>query len=267
MKELMSAICAYLKAVLVESKQRIFTLFEILGIALFFLPRLAKTIGSDELLARVLGGGIFLISFMIANFLAYRDLLRQSRKKPADIRLKLQSVSFRWGSWRSPMPLGPLRFRIHLDIQNDGNEPGKIRSVSVRQFEMGTNLLGNQPTNLSWHRESDDPHRASSEIVFPCLIEPGEWSIRVRCDLQVELRETNPMELAKRLRELDEFLIELHYKYEEFDGTHRQKTLPVQGTFIDFRKRIIRQWISCNCHEFVYAAIDIESLLGSGPAD
>ena len=160
MKELMSAICAYLKAVLVESKQWIFTLFDFLGITLILFPSLAKTIGSDELLARVLGGGILLLSFTIANFLAYRDLLGQSRKKSADIRLKLQSVSLGWGSWRSPMPLGPLRFRIHLDIQNDGNEPGKIRSVSVRQFEMGTSLLGNQSTNLSWHRESDDPHRA-----------------------------------------------------------------------------------------------------------
>ena len=196
---------------------------------------------------------------------AYRDLLRQSRKRPADINLKLQSVSFGWGCWRSSMPIGPLRFRIYLDIQNTGNEPGKLKSVSVRQFEMGTSLLGSQPTKLSWHRESDDRYRASSEIVFPCLIEPGEWNIRVRCDLQVELCETDPMKLAKRLCELDEFLIELHYEYEEFDGTYRQKTLPIQDTFIGFRKRIIRQWISHNSHELVYAAVDIESLLDDGP--
>jgi HEAT repeat protein len=85
MTELISDYYAYLKAVLVESKQWVFTLFEIVGIALFFFPSLARVIASDELLARVLGAGIFLISFMIANFLAYRDLLRQSRKKPTYI--------------------------------------------------------------------------------------------------------------------------------------------------------------------------------------
>jgi len=265
MAELKSDCGAYLKAVLVESKRWIFTLFEFLGIVLFLLPNLAKTIGSDELPARVLGAAIFLMSFMMANLSVYRDLLRQSRKRPADINLKLQSVSFGWGGWQGLMPMGPLRFRIYLDIQNTGNEPGKLESVSVRQFEMGTSLLGSQPTKLSWHRESDDRYRPSSEIVFPCLIEPGEWNIRVRCDLQVELCETDPMKLAKRLCELDEFLIELHYEYEEFDGTYRQKTLPIQDTFIEFRKRIIREWTSHNGHELVYAAVDIESLLDDGP--
>jgi hypothetical protein len=265
MAELKYDCGAYLKAVLVESKRWIFTLFEILGIVLLLFPNLAETIESDGLRARVLGAAIFLTSFVIANFSAYRDLLRQSRKMPADIKLKLQSFSFGWSGWQGSMPISPLRFRIYLDIQNTGNEPGKLKSVSVSQFQMSTSLLGNQPEKLSWHKESDDPHQAGRKIVFPCLIEPGEWNVRIRCDLQVELCETDPMELAKRLCELDEFLIELHYEYEEFDGICRQKTLPIRDTFSRFRKHIIQEWRSHDCHELVYVAVGIESLLETGP--
>ena len=62
----------YLKAVFAESQRLIFTAFDIVGIVLFFFPHLAEGLVRNETLARAIGGAIFFVSFLLANFLLYR---------------------------------------------------------------------------------------------------------------------------------------------------------------------------------------------------
>lgn len=65
----------YLKAVFIQDWWRLVCFcFDVLGIVLFFFPKLALIIGKDEGFARWVGGGIVFFSFFLANFLLYRRL-------------------------------------------------------------------------------------------------------------------------------------------------------------------------------------------------
>lgn len=74
MAGILSDLWSYLKAVFWESNRWIFALFDIVGIVLFLVPRLAEKLAQNVHLIRSIGGGIFGCSFLIANFLVYRRL-------------------------------------------------------------------------------------------------------------------------------------------------------------------------------------------------
>jgi len=74
MKDFISDLGSYLYDVLIGGFQLVFTFFTALGVILFFNPSLAERLTADNLLARIVGAVICLISFLLANFLLYRRL-------------------------------------------------------------------------------------------------------------------------------------------------------------------------------------------------
>ena len=64
----------YLKAVFIDGQQRLFTLFDLLGVVLLIWPNLAEALVEDVRLARIIGGVFVLLSFVLANFAVYRRL-------------------------------------------------------------------------------------------------------------------------------------------------------------------------------------------------
>jgi hypothetical protein len=64
----------YLKAIFVESRQWVLTLFDILGIVLFLLPNLSSTVISSAEFTRGIGISILVISFIAANLRVFRQL-------------------------------------------------------------------------------------------------------------------------------------------------------------------------------------------------
>jgi len=64
----------YLKDVFVESQRRILTVFDIVGIILFFFPSVAQSLITDVALTRIIGGLIFFVSFLWANYSLYKRL-------------------------------------------------------------------------------------------------------------------------------------------------------------------------------------------------
>jgi hypothetical protein len=87
------AVLAYLKATFLESEKIVFTLFDVLGIALFLAPGLAAKLLDDRSLVQLVGGGIFLLSFIVANYVSYKNLLGQvQRDCPFAIRLFAQTL-------------------------------------------------------------------------------------------------------------------------------------------------------------------------------
>lgn len=71
----------------------VFSLFDILGIMLFFSPSLANEFTNNSSLIQIIGGGIFLTSFIIANYLSYQSLLEKVEKhSPFVIRLFGQPI-------------------------------------------------------------------------------------------------------------------------------------------------------------------------------
>lgn len=259
MKQFFSELISYLKDILVGGIKWVFDLFAVLGIVLFFLPELADNPEINELLIRFIGGGIFLLSFLIANFFAYRTLLRQRQKKPAAI--KIQKDSIQWGSstWQQGLPK-EFGCTIYLDVRNDGDEQGKLLSISVNRMELGTTLLGDKP-RVNWFREGDEPGQGRKPIQFPYLVESHAWNIRLSCRLETGFFETNLEKFASRLNELKGFLIELCYEYETFDGKRNRKSLLIQDTFKDFRKDILKNWLNQKRYDLVCSALNVEALI------
>ena len=64
----------YLKDVFIEGQRSVLTIFDIVGIILFFFPSIAQSLITDVALTRVIGGSIFFISFLWAKFSLYKKL-------------------------------------------------------------------------------------------------------------------------------------------------------------------------------------------------
>ena len=64
----------YMKDVFVEGQRSVLTVFDIVGIILFFFPSIAQSLVTDIALTRLIGGLIFFISFLWANFSVYKKL-------------------------------------------------------------------------------------------------------------------------------------------------------------------------------------------------
>ena len=66
-------IFGYLKSVFIESWQLAFTFFDLIGIILFLYPNLADKLVKDDVITRLIGGGIFIASMglIYASVLSY----------------------------------------------------------------------------------------------------------------------------------------------------------------------------------------------------
>ncbi len=62
----------YLRGVFTQGINVVFTLFDVLGIVLFFFPHLAEQVVKDYGLIRSIGTGIMILSFAAANFILFR---------------------------------------------------------------------------------------------------------------------------------------------------------------------------------------------------
>ena len=141
MAKFITDLLAYLRAIFIETWQKVFTLFEILGMVLFFYPKLADGFVNNESLVRTVGGVVFFISFLLANFSLYRKLIEDASYQ-ADICLEVleKDFSHSYGSRRSPfreVPRNPGGFSkqglpdwgslwANIRVANTGHEKGQL---------------------------------------------------------------------------------------------------------------------------------------------
>ena len=64
----------YLNAVFIEGQPITFIFFDFVGIILFFFPSVGQSLINDVTLTRVVGGSIFFVSFLWANYNLYKKL-------------------------------------------------------------------------------------------------------------------------------------------------------------------------------------------------
>jgi hypothetical protein len=74
MPKFVSDAGAYLKAVFTDGIQKLFTLFDALGVLIFLSPSLSEWVSVNGSIARTVGGIVVLASFLVANFSLYRKL-------------------------------------------------------------------------------------------------------------------------------------------------------------------------------------------------
>jgi hypothetical protein len=70
----MALFFRYLKELFLESTQKVFLLFEIIGIVIFFQPDYSDVLSENRALIQLIGGLVFLLSFLLANYAIYRNL-------------------------------------------------------------------------------------------------------------------------------------------------------------------------------------------------
>ena len=64
----------YLRSVFIEGQSIFLLIFDLIGILLLFVPSLGQSFFDDAILTRAIGGAIFFISFLWANYNLYKKL-------------------------------------------------------------------------------------------------------------------------------------------------------------------------------------------------
>lgn len=246
MLRLVTDFLAYLKAVFVETWQKVFTLFDILGIALFIYPKLAGGLANDESLVRTIGGLIFLVSFLLANFSLYRQLT-EATSYQADIRLKIleQDFGHSYGGSRSPfreVPKSSYGFNkqgipdwcslwAKINIANIGYERGQL----VWEFDKAKTKL----PPLFIH------DKAEVEFYVPPSLE-GRRSCKMDFHLDVLLAEREPHAFAQSLKALVKskarYQVVLSYKTRRVDGESEARQLFIKGDFKGLYEKVLKYW-------------------------
>ena len=196
---------AYLKAVFAESQRLVFTAFDVIGIVLFVFPHLAEGLVKDESLTRAIGGFIFFMSFLAANFMLYR---RMARNDSSEVELQLKEHQASLDKWLnaannrlSLFPQITVTIHVKLNIYNHNQRPTHVKLV-VTSVDAEWELAG-KPSDM---KVSVDRiiSRSNTKSGNPFVLEPGEINddVRLRAELLFTVPEENGFEYLGQLSHL-----------------------------------------------------------------
>jgi hypothetical protein len=235
-------LVGYLKAVFFESWQKVFSFFDLLGVVLFLYPNLANKLAVDEVIIRSIGGGIFFVSFVLANYKVYLNLCVNG----ADIRLSTYLQHFSTDSTgRNPfrgIEASPDGFNDHglpcwatlyaqIKTANIGFERGIFRWEIVRSKTKFPSLFNMGDVRYDFRPGLNIPERTSRNV-----------------DLFVDLLFTvqDPRLFARQLKKLskskERYRLVIRYLTQRVDGETKPKELKIEGGFADFCTEIIDHW-------------------------
>ena len=242
-------IFGYLKSVFIESWQLAFTFFDLIGIILFLYPNLADKLVKDDVITRLIGGGIFIASFLVANYKVYLDLCVDG----ADIRLSTQLQHFGTGSTgRNPFrdiiesPNGytdqglPCWATLYAQIKiaNIGFEGGIFSGEIVRSRTKLPGLFNTAKMHNDLRTMMSIPERESRDV-------------NLFIDLPFTVQD--PRLFAEQLKKLSKsnkrFQVVIRYFTRRVDGVTKPRELKIKGDFADFCKEIIEHWQQHNFSE------------------
>lgn len=261
MKKLFFDIISYLKDILIGSTNRIITIFDVIGIVLFLYPQLANKIVSNKLVIRILGISIFLLCFLIANFLTYRKLIGQLRKKPADIKIKAHSTEWKISRFHNSVPVDFIIFQIVLDIKNEGDEQGKLNFIELKRFETKTTLLNSMPSKIRFENESESYQHTNTVVKFPYKVEANYWNTNLSCVMEIAINERDAVNIAREMNELKDFFIEFCYEFEALNGKTSKRNFQINESYGNLKKKILKHWNEGKRHDLLCIAFNIEAFI------
>jgi len=260
MSEFLKDARIYLYEIFIEGWKWLFSIFDLMGFILFLFPDLATRVGVNKHLVQIIGGTVFCLSFVIANFVSYRELLHKTEKTPFHLTFREDSVQWKNGGSSRGIPTDPFICTICLDIKNEGDEPGRLNDISVERIELSKEFAQNESKKVLWYKLNNDPNQPKTRLEFPHPLEARVWNFRLECRIEMQFLAQGE-EWAKKLNDLHKFEIELSYKYESIDGDKSQETLTIHGTFADYRRKILSDWIRSKQYDLFFAAVDVDDLL------
>ena len=148
------------------------------------------------------------------------------------------------------MPLTPV-FLMTLDLINDGGQSATITELKVTKLETGTTLLKPKSLNGKLHKHGDP-----NSISLPWIIDPGYRDANLKFDIDVQFCVQRAEELAERLKELQNYEIELCYTYEDMDRSPHPHSITIAETYEGFKKNILGRWRK-NRHDLFAKAVEV----------
>lgn len=173
-----SDLISYLKAVFLDGIQIIFTLFDVLGLVIYFFPGLDVILTLDLLLTRRIGFGIIFISFLFANFALYRKSIKC--RKFAFEELRVKSVN-RVGDWLdfndSNVSIAEqivIDIEILVGISNLGSATSVRFFVDVLEPLCLSEQASFQDTPVRLTMPQVDQFQRASKLENPCRVNVDE---------------------------------------------------------------------------------------------
>jgi hypothetical protein len=252
---------AYLSAVFAEGFAKVLTFFDFLSLVLFLWPQLADRIATRQL-TRSIGGTVFVLSFIVANFVVHRRQRQEVRRLKTDIQelgtvgaeawvKPVHSVLEFCQSYRVDGPKGRLDkhqldvdtgvpgyacLRVSLKYGNIGEKPGylvceidrqstvvpPIFEAEFRVQEKGTSRL------LRGRKERLEPDIPQSARLMLLLI----------------VREERPEQFAEALKRPGKYRVVLHYHTESSVRGIKGHlgTVSVEGDLTHYRQQVLERW-------------------------
>lgn len=259
--EFLKGLWAFLSAVFVEGISKVFTLLDLLGVVLFVWPQLPERIANQQL-TRGIGGAIFMVSFVVANFIVYRKQRQEVRRLRSDIQ-ELEMVGAE--VWFKPVN-GALEFcqsyptdgpkgRLgRHGLQVDSGVPG----YACLRGSVKYGNVGEKPGYLVC--EIDRQNSELPSIFEPefCLrkkptshllrgrkerLEPGIPQ-KARFELLLVVRDRDATDFAKRLGQSARYRIVLKYHTESSVREIKRHcgTVSVEGDLTEYRRQVLEIW-------------------------
>jgi hypothetical protein len=260
MPGLISDFFAYLKEVFVESQRLVFTAFDVLGIGLLFYPYLAESLTDNLMYVRIIGGGIFLVSFLLANFTLYRRMAHDAiipykadiqlvRVEESDFSPSYPGVSSPFPEiQRSPHGLNDQgvpdwgAFWARIKVANVGYEDGQL---ALELDRAKTNL----PPPFDCERV---------EVRFPVTKVSGRSAFSADFYFDILFTAENPHSFAVAVKDLvkaqKRYQISLKYWTERVDGESNVRRFNFKGDFKSFHQNTLKRWSDLNFTELVKLA-------------
>lgn len=237
----------YLVALFEETWQKILVLFSSLGVVLFFYPGLAINIAKDESLIKTIGGGIFFISFVLANYSLYKKLAQEIPNR-ADVRLDILSVHF------GPSSASRKPFR-EISVNPYGYTEQGLPGWGTLQVDLrGRNVGCIDADRLIWEFEKAKAKWPPLFDFEKGIVDPGALINKVAAldssrgffFLDVPFAEQNPDAFAQSLRELvksrKQYQVEIPYRVGSIHGESNTQKLRIKGDFQNFYQEILEYW-------------------------
>ncbi len=247
----------YLEAVFLKSWHGVCTFFDILAIVLFLRPDLAEGLISNKTGARVLGGSLFLASFLAANYSVYRNLFVDG----ADIRLTIIGQNFRpGGSTRSPF----REIQVRMDGYSEEGQPGwatlsarlKMENIGPEDGTLAREVIESKTrlpslfdcSRMKIELPSSGPINARSPSLGYLILEM-RFTVDDPRIFALELKK-----LSKRCKRCRRYMVVMRYWTKRIGGPSREHKLKIEGDCQEFCEQVLKYWADQGYNELVEIA-------------
>lgn len=253
--KLINAFLNYLRAVFGETWLKVLTIFDILGLILFFRPELAAFLAIDVMLLRIVGGSVVLVSFVLANFSVYMKLSEKFSDQ-AYINLRIESNEFSpsHGSGASFANIKVNDYGFNATGMPDwGSLWCRIKIINIG-YERG--VLGWEIDEIKTKfPKLFDFHTARVSLTSPNLPVPGRTSRETDLYIDIPFTQRDPILFAKALKDLvkrkQSYQVVLRYWTVRLDDSKKYHELVIKGDFKNFYLKITKHWQNRHLQELI----------------